>query len=146
MILQPTQQIALLDYDETFFREFLHLCTMSSYTAHTASVNTTFNKNGTSSKVTTIYRNHKVSHYYHGMAPDDQITLSEKDFAALFDVNGALRPVSFQHLSSDCRTLLQNNERTPSEKINYKVLSNDCLEIKIHENTAETIIKIHILS
>lgn len=111
-----------------------------NYTDKTATVVSCFNQCGVSTIVTTVYSGGKASHFYNGLADDDEIVMSAEEYNAMFENGGFLRPVKFDAIEN---TAAYNG--VDSLDISYQVDSSSEMKIGVSDKNANVKMAIHVL-
>lgn len=111
-----------------------------NYADKTATVVSYFNQCGIPAIVTTVYSGGKASHFYNGLADDDEIVMSSEEYNAMFENGGFLRPVKFDAIEN---TAAYNGVN--SLDISYQVVSNSEMKIGVSDKNSNVKMAIHVL-
>ena len=111
-----------------------------NYADKTATVVSCFNQCGVPAIVTTVYSGGKASHFYNGLADDDEIVMSVEEYNAMFENGGFLRPVKFEAIEN---TAAYNG--VDSLDISYQVDSSSEMKIGISDKNTNVKMAVHVL-
>lgn len=140
-VLQENDRLCY-EYDSSVdeFSAAVHEVYTVNYADKIATVVSCFNQCGVPAIVTTVYSNGKASHFYNGLADDDEIVMSSEEYNAMFENGGFLRPVKFEAIEN---TAAYNG--VDSLDISYQVDSNSEMKIGVSDKNTNVKMAIHVL-
>lgn len=106
------------------------------YESKIATVVSHFNQNGISTIITTIYKDSKATHHYHGWGEDDVIEMNKDDYMAMFKIGGVLRPVNFDNIE----------KFNLNDKLEHSVDSESMMGIQVSDATSNVKMLIHAMA